>query len=218
MKTVFFSASQQSANLYHCKNMTERQYCESLVDLLMKRLPPGLCGLCDHGMRYDQRPDYAKARNADVYLTIHTNAFNGKARGMEIGTSGSAQDQPLAEAIYKELEGITPATDRGIKRYDFFEAVQPVMPSCYLELSFHDNHEDEVWLQANQIPIADAILRGLCDYLGVVYEVPDKPEDFPLTKEQCVALLAELQELRGKYTNLVSTANGVAEQLKGAVQ
>lgn len=213
MKTIFFSASQQGLNRYHCLNMTEKQYCESLVDLLMERLPSNLKGICNHGLDYTKRPAYAKAQGADIYLTIHTNGFTGKARGMEIGTSGSGQDKPLAEAIYHALEPLTPAADRGIKKYTFLEAVQPVMPSCYVELSFHDNHEDELWLTQNQTIIADGIITGLCNYLGIAPSQPPAAPQDGYTAQQYNSLKAErdaavelADSLEAKLHNIVEIA------------
>lgn len=176
-KRVFFSASQQNSNTYHCKTTYEREYCESLVDLIIERLPESITGYCNHSLLYSQRPSLAKQLGADIYITIHTNGFNGAARGLEIGTSGSKQDQPLAEAIYNVLEPLTPFDkDRGIKKYSFVEAVQPIMPSCYIEVSFHDNHEDEQWLLNNKVQIADGIIKGICTYLGIAI---DKPKPVP---------------------------------------
>lgn len=113
----------------------------------------------------------------DCHVAIHSNAMgadqSGKARGCEVWIyKGSIKGRQLAEAIYRNLEAITPTTDRGIKETTtLYEVRETKAPACIIEVAFHDNIQDAEWILNNIRPIAECITKGICSYLKVSYKV-----------------------------------------------
>jgi len=126
------------------------------------------------------RTSKANNANADIFVSIHYNAFKG-----EWGTHGgvethyyptSGKGKKLAQLVQAELAKATGRRDRGIWASDFYVLRKTKMPAILCECGFMDNLEEaKLMLDENyQWTVAEAIGRGICAYLGVKY-VP-KPE------------------------------------------
>lgn len=132
------------------------------------------------------RVNRANNAKADVFVSIHYNAYQGKwgsHGGVEVHHhKTSTKGKKLAQLVQKELVKATGLRDRGIKDYNFYVTRQTTMPAILCECGFMDNLE-EAKLMLNedyQWKVAEAIARGVCSYLGVKY-VP-KPEPKPQPK------------------------------------
>ena len=118
----------------------------------------------------------SNASGCDLHVAIHSNAMGvadaGRARGCEIWIyQNSTKGRRIAEAIYSNLAPYTPTADRGIKESTTLAELKSTnMPSCIVEVSFHDNSEDSIWILNNMEPIAEAIAKGICSYYGVIYQ------------------------------------------------
>lgn len=100
------------------------------------------------------RAQFAKAKNADLFLCIHCNAFNAKARGTETlispvaaGNTNHAADKAFAQsiqtAVFKTLQAHDPkAADRGVKDQKLAVLRDASLGSkargCLVELEFID--------------------------------------------------------------------------------
>ncbi|NLZ53249.1 MAG: N-acetylmuramoyl-L-alanine amidase [Thermoanaerobacteraceae bacterium] len=126
------------------------------------------------------RTSRANNANADIFVSIHYNAFKG-----EWGTHGgvethyypsSTKGKKLAELVQAELAKATGLRNRGIWASNFYVLRKTKMPAILCECGFMDNLEEaKLMLDENyQWTVAEAIGRGICAYLGVKY-VP-KPE------------------------------------------
>ena len=123
------------------------------------------------------RTDLANKKNADAYISIHYNAFDGKFKdnGPE-GHSlhiypGSAQGRKLAEYILKYLRQGIPQKNRGIIENNFHVLRETKMPAVLSENGFMDNKR-EALLMINidfQKEVAKEHAQGICDYFGVKY-------------------------------------------------
>ena len=110
--------------------------------------------------------DCANEWTADVFVSIHCNAANGRARGTETlicGAGGHAEQ--LAECIQRQIVESLDTTDRGLKERPGLIVLRATdMPAVLVELAFIDNDEDAELLMTRQDDFARAIARGVTDY------------------------------------------------------
>ncbi len=103
---------------------------------------------------------------ADLFISIHCNAFNTKAQGTETYYLSSA-GQKLAECINSQIVNSLPVIDRGTKRGDRLYVLRHTDCTAVLvELAFIDNADDVKLLTTRLDDFARAIARGVTDYLG----------------------------------------------------
>ena len=114
---------------------------------------------------YDEANDWG----ADLFISIHCNAFNGIASGVETLTYPSDfEGYRLAGAIQHQITDTFPElTNRGLKaRTDLAVLNGTDMPAVLVEMAFIDNEKDAVLLRDRQDDFARAIARGVTDYLS----------------------------------------------------
>ena len=115
----------------------------------------------------------ANGKGADLFVSIHCNAANTKAFGCETYSfPGSREGRELAACIQNYLPQLTGRFDRGIKEASFAVLRNTNMPAVLVETAFIDHYDDSVYLAsaAGQQCIAEAIARGICEYLGIDYK------------------------------------------------
>lgn len=108
---------------------------------------------------------------ADLFLSVHCNAFDGRARGTEtLYYPQSTEGRRLAESVQQELCGLfaildPDLPDRGLKeRGDLAVLYATDMPAILVECAFIDNELDAFFLMNYGNEIARAIARGVTDY------------------------------------------------------
>jgi N-acetylmuramoyl-L-alanine amidase len=108
----------------------------------------------------------ANASGADIFVSVHCNAFNGAAHGTEtcvysLGSEAAA----LGECIQDQIVDALGTTDRGLKeRPGLYVLSQTDMPAVLVETAFIDNAHDAALLRDQQDEFARAIARGVTDY------------------------------------------------------
>lgn len=129
------------------------------------------------------RTDRANKAKADLFVSIHYNAFKG-VWGDHGGIDtfyypSSTQGKKLAELVQQELIKATGLRDRGAKSANFFVLRRTKMPAILCECGFMDNLEEAKLMldEDYQWKVAEAIGKGICNYLGVKYA--PKPEPKP---------------------------------------
>ena len=130
--------------------------------------------------------DYTRRANelkVNLYLAIHSNAFNGNASGSVAfcHKKDGGEGERFATRIHKSIMAIYPGKDRGVvesyKYYDgkpMWETGMSEAPACLVEIAFHDNKEDSEWILANIQPIGEALARAVLEHLAA--EHPDALE------------------------------------------
>ena len=110
--------------------------------------------------------DAANNSDADIFVSIHCNAFNGEAHGTEVEVyPGSIRGKQLGEYIQRQIVDALGTTDRGLKdRSGLYVLKHTDMPAVLVELAFIDNEDDAALLRDNQDDFARAIARGVTDY------------------------------------------------------
>jgi N-acetylmuramoyl-L-alanine amidase len=141
----------------------------------------------DKNLALAARARVAKTKKADLFLSIHCNGFNGRARGTETlvspitsGNTNHQADREFAQmiqnAVFNAIKHHDPkATDRGVKdqRLGVLSDLNlgPVPRSCLLELEFIDVKSVDQLLNIGpnslqvRIDIAQAIAMSLIDAL-----------------------------------------------------
>ncbi len=108
----------------------------------------------------------ANASGADIFVSIHCNAFNGSAQGTEVEVHpGSRAGRALGGCIQRQIVDSLGTADRGLKdRPDLWVIKRTDMPAVLVELAFIDHAGDAGLLRDRQDDFARAIARGVTDY------------------------------------------------------
>ena len=110
-----------------------------------------------------KRANMANEWGADLFVSIHCNAFNGKAQGTEtLVYSLEGKSVPHAKKIQKAIVKSLGTKDRGIKaRPGLVVLKKTSMPALLVETAFIDNKEDALLLKNKQEDFAKAIYEGI---------------------------------------------------------
>ncbi len=109
------------------------------------------------------RAGLANQWGAQLFVSIHCNAFDGKAHGTEtLVYSLNGQAAEYAEKIQKAIVGQLGTADRGVKqRQDLVVLRKTAMPAVLVETAFIDNKADSLLLKNNAEDFAKAICEGI---------------------------------------------------------
>ena len=108
---------------------------------------------------------------ADIFVSIHCNAFDKTVRGAEtLVYDLKGEGYGLGRCIHaqlietmQEIDGTFP--DRGIRTRSLLAVLRStIMPAVLVETAFIDNDIDALLLMNHQQEIAAAIARGITDY------------------------------------------------------
>lgn len=105
---------------------------------------------------------------ADIFVSLHCNAFNTQARGTET-LYKSFNGQRLANDIQSQIIRSIDTVDRGVKKRDDLWVLNGTDATAVLvEMAFIDNDDDLEMLNNDLDTIVRAIARGITDYMGGV--------------------------------------------------
>lgn len=104
--------------------------------------------------------------DADVFVSIHCNAFNCQASGAETYSYyNSKAGGRLAACVQKQIVESLPVVDRGVKTAGFHVIRYTAAPAILVETAFIDNDSDAMLLRDRADDFARAIARGITDFL-----------------------------------------------------
>lgn len=174
-KKIFLSPSNQTKNVYAAGNTAEDVQCGKIAKACQAALER--CGFEVKLMQYDTMQNRVAAGNAwgaDLYVPIHTNAYNGKTTGTHLFYYNTASEGYKAcHAVLSVLGPLTPGTSDVVRAYPgLYEVKYPDAPTVYVEADFHDVPEIARWIIANTEAIGEAICEGICKYFGEKYIKP----------------------------------------------
>lgn len=126
------------------------------------------------------RAQKANEVEADLFISIHQNAdTNRQGKGVEVyHYPGSVEGERLAQAVQEQVVRLTCLRDRGIKTANFFVLRETNMPAILVEAGFVSGHPEEaefVSQEGTLVKIAEGILLGVADYLGIEYGIKQGP-------------------------------------------
>ena len=186
MPIIYLSPSTQEWNQYVTGSGSE----EYNMNLLADALEPYLLS---NGIQYRRnRPEMTAASSIreansgyyNFYLALHSNGAPEGRYGEERGIiafyyPGSTQGQRAAELFAEELRKIYPLPDQVTTQAttSLGEVRQSRAPAVLLEIGYHDNYADAVWLEGHWDAIAREIARGLTEFFGLPFISPMEPEE-----------------------------------------
>ena len=108
----------------------------------------------------------ANLNRMELFVSIHCDAFNTKARGTTcyVYAKGGAAGR-AADSISKMIHAWVGTQDRGVKEANFSVLRNTNMPAVLVETAFIDNDEDAKLLMEKQDEFARAIALGITDYV-----------------------------------------------------
>ena len=110
-----------------------------------------------------ERAKMANDWKADLFVSIHCNAFNTLSRGTEtLVYSQNSPSVPVAEKVQAAIVKKLGTTDRGVKtRTNLGVLWRTNMPALLVETAFIDNMHDSKLLKNNVQDFAQAICDGI---------------------------------------------------------
>lgn len=126
----------------------------------------------DATVSLSQRSSLANSNNVDASISIHCNAFNGTAKGVETYSYGTGVNEiRLANCVHNSVISNKLYTlNRGVKQANLHMVREPQMAAILIETAFIDNYEDASLLKNRQEDFAIAIAKGILNYLGVSWK------------------------------------------------
>ena len=216
MPYLFLSPSTQEFNPY-----VTTQNEEYWMNLLADRMEPYLLASGIGFTRNDPDQNAAAAirqSNAgtyDFHLALHSNAAppekSGQIRGVDFYYyPTSADGLRMAEILTEEIRKIYPLPELVQPRPTTLigEVRRTKAPSVLAELGYHDNPEDAQWIEDNLDRIAQALVRGVCEYFGVPFVEPSPVQKGIVTVSWGSLNIRDLPDLNAA---ILASAPGGAE-------
>ena len=135
------------------------------------------------------RVRFANAGGADLFVSIHCNAFprRGARCGIEI-YYWTPHSRPFAEVMRSEVVKALRRPDRGVRQRMFYVVHHTVMPSVLVEVGYIDHSVEGRLLNTPEFRqrAAQGIVNGIKRYLQMQYlgetsqPEPEPPESVPL--------------------------------------
>jgi N-acetylmuramoyl-L-alanine amidase len=116
-----------------------------------------------------QRASMANNSNADIFISVHANAFNGSANGTETFWNSryqSANSEKLANTLQNATVQKMGTTYRRVAQQNFTVITSTRIPSALLEVGFMDHSGDAAKLRQSSYRdrSAEAIVEGVINY------------------------------------------------------
>ena len=115
--------------------------------------------------------------NADFFVSIHCNAFNGTASGTETYCFyNSAEGKKLATSIHNQILKTFPElTNRGVKEAGYYVLRHTDATAVLVETAFIDNLHDNDLLKNRAEDFAIAIAQGILLFVGITPDLVTCP-------------------------------------------
>jgi len=113
-----------------------------------------------------ERVAIANERNADLFLSIHANAFPKPTAGGTETFYYNANSKTFAQIVHKHLQGATQFADRGVKSSAYYVIKNTKMPAVLTETGFLSNPSENAKLTnpAFQDKIAEELVAAIREY------------------------------------------------------
>lgn len=122
----------------------------------------------DTFLELKERVRVAQNVKADVFISIHNNSGSASANGTETYYQ-RANSKSLATTLHKHILAATGFKDRKVQYGNYHVIRETTMPAALLEIGFISSAAEAAQLktEAFQQRVAEAIAKGLFEYLGV---------------------------------------------------
>lgn len=132
----------------------------------------------------EQRTNEANSWDADYYLSIHCNAFNGNAQGYEdyihSSLSDSSSTARYQDIIHAEVTKVNQLRNRGQKKANFHVLRETTMSALLTENGFIDNAHDADLMR--DLSWRETVARGHVNGLAKAFNLQPKEDNGTLYK------------------------------------
>lgn len=180
MPSVYLSPSVQHFNTT-ILGESEEYFMNLIADAMIPYLEAsGISyGRNDPGMTLSQVIAQSNAGNYDFHLALHSNAapehLTGILYGPDVYYYPASSAGRRAAAIFAEnLQQIypDPAAVGTVASSTLAELRRVRVPANLIEIAYHDNWADAVWIAENIQPIAANLVLSLTQYFGIPFVQP----------------------------------------------
>lgn len=177
MSKVFLSHSSQDGNRGAVSGYIESDINRKINDVTERELKRHGVEVMRNvpGDTIHQRTDRSNAWGADIHACSHTNAFDGRTKGVTYVGCYNTSNEALrsTQNAQKCIDACRSAwSDRKIVRitYNFHEVTKTKAPCVYFEWAFHDNIDDCKWILSHIEEIGTVQARGIFSALGIAWK------------------------------------------------
>lgn len=184
MPTVYLSPSTQEYNQYVTGSGSEEYFMNLITDAMIPYLE-------QFGISYYRNtPDMtagsslrdSNSKNVDFHVAIHSNASGpgqeGRNRGVIIFYyPGSSSGQRMADIMAENFKQIYPLPDlvRTVPTTSLGEVARTTAPSVLIEVAYHDNYDDAMWIENNIDLIGRTLADSINEYFSTAGQIPGRP-------------------------------------------
>jgi N-acetylmuramoyl-L-alanine amidase len=177
---LYLSPSTQEANSY-INNGTEEYWMNLVADAMEPYLRAAGINVTRNtpDMTAYRSILQSNAGNYDFHLALHSNASPESLAGVLRGTDvyyypGSMDGLRMANIIVDNLKTIYPDPSRvkALSTTSIGEVRRTQAPSVLVELAYHDNLDDALWIQGNLPAIGQALALSVTEYFGLPFLQP----------------------------------------------
>ncbi len=184
MPTVYLSPSTQEYNQYVTGSGSEEYFMNLIADAMIPYLE-------QFGISYYRNtPDMtagsslrdSNSKNVDFHIAIHSNASGpgqeGRNRGVVIFYyPGSSSGQRMADIMAENFKQIYPLPDlvRTVPTTSLGEVARTTAPSVLIEVAYHDNYDDAMWIENNIDLIGRTLADSINEYFSTAGQIPGQP-------------------------------------------
>ena len=183
MPIIYLSPSTQDWNAYVTVSGSEEYHMNRIADAMVPYL-------LSSGIQYTRNsPDMtagssirqANSGYYDLYLALHSNASAEGNYGANRGIvafyyPGSGEGQRAAEIFVSNLREIYPLPERVTIRPTtaLGEVKLSRFPAVLLEIGYHDNRADALWIESNITAIGQNLVRSLTEFFAIPFIWPQE--------------------------------------------
>lgn len=180
MPVIYLSPSTQENNMY-VTGGSEEYYMNLIADAMEPYLRSSGIQYTrnDRNMNASAAIAQSNRGNYDLHLALHSNAAPegqyGEYRGVDVYYSPrSISGRRAANIFVRNLKSIYPLPDRvrAVTTTTIGEVSQTRAPAVFLELGYHDNRNDALWVENNIDAIARNLVLSLTQYFGIPFVEP----------------------------------------------
>lgn len=178
-KKIYLSPSNQVNNIYASGNTNEMVQCNRIAEFA--KIDLERCGFMvkksPQGQNMNTSIKESNSWDADLHISIHTNAFNSQTLGgtLVMIYSNATENKKAGSAILNAVAPISPGKDYDLRvNPSLAELNGTKATAVYLEVEFHDTKDGANWIINNVKAIGEAICKGVCNYYRVTYKEDHK--------------------------------------------
>lgn len=213
MPNIYLSPSTQEYNPYITGSGSEEYWMNRIADAMEPYLRANTIRFTRNTPDMTAASSIAQAArgNYDFYLALHSNASGdgsteGRVRGIiafyyPTSTNGKRAANIFAENL-KEIYPL-PALVTTRATTALGEVRQPKPPAVLLEMGYHDNAADALWIQDNVQNIAENLSRSLTEYFALPFIYPSVPREGTVVTERDALNIRAYPSMSGQVVGSV---------------